>query len=173
MLLTLWFLGYVDLYFADEAGFNLNPYVPYAWQKAKQTQRILARKGGKRLNVFGLMSLAGHLTVYHREIPIDGEFIKASLCDFSTKPCVKPRVIILDNGPVHHAQVVKDELANWESVDMLLLYLPTYSPHLNPIEILWQFCKYKWLNKVNYKSWSKLRACLRIVFSSSGYPLQH
>ncbi len=76
MLLTLWFLGYIDLYFADEVGFNLNPYLPYAWQKKKQTQRILARKGGKRLNVFGLMSLAGHLTVYNREAPIDGDFIK-------------------------------------------------------------------------------------------------
>lgn len=126
------FLGYIDLYFADESGFNLNPYVPYAWQKKKQTQRILARKGGKRLNVFGLMSLSGHLTVYHREIPIDGEFIKTSLDDFAAKPYKKPRVIVWDNGPVHHARVVKDELDKWESNDMLLFYLPTYSPHLNP-----------------------------------------
>jgi len=168
MLLTLWFLGYIDLYFADEVGFNLNPYVPYAWQKEKQTQRILARKGGNRLNVFGLMNLSGHLTVYHRETPIDGEFIKTSLANFSTKPYEKPRVIILDNGPVHHAQVVKDELENWESVDMLLFYLPTYSPHLNPIEILWRFCKYKWLNKSAYKSWSKLKKAILAIFKSYG-----
>lgn len=168
MLLTLWFLGYIELYFADEFGFNLNLYLPYAWQKKKQTQRILARKRGKRLNVFGLMSLAGLLTVYRRETPIDGEFIKTSLADFDAKPYEKLRVVILDNGPVRHAKVVKDELEGWESVDMVLFYLPTYSPHLNPIEILWRFCKYKWLNKASYKSWSKLKKAIFAIFKSYG-----
>ena len=51
---------------------------------------------------------------------------------------------------------------------MLLFYLPTYSPHLNPIETLWRFCKYKWLNKVNYKSWSKLKKAILAIFASYG-----
>jgi len=168
MLLTLWLLGYIDLHFADEAGFTLQPYVPYAWQKKKQTHRIFARRGRKRLNVLGLMSLSGQLTVYHSEQSLDGKFIKNSLDNFSKQPHQKPRVLVLDNGPIHHAKVVKDELERWESEGMYLFYLPTYSPHLNPIEILWRFCKYKWLNKTHYRSWSKLKRAILCIFKEYG-----
>jgi len=168
MLLTLWLLGYIELRFCDESGFTLQPYVPYAWQKKKQPHRIFAQKSRKRLNVLGLMSLSGQLTVYHREQSIDGEFVRNSLDDFSNNPRQKPIVIVLDNGPVHHAKVVKDELEKWESEGTYLFYLPTYSPHLNPIEILWRFCKYKWLNKVHYKSWSTLKKAILAIFKEYG-----
>lgn len=114
------------------------------------------------------MSLDNQLTVYHRDKAIDGEFIKDSLDAFSKKPHPKPRVIILDNGPDHHAKIVKDKLADWESVDLHLFYLPTYSPHLNPIEILWRFCKYKWLTNVHYKSWSPLKKAILAIFRGFG-----
>jgi len=35
--------------------------------------------------------------------------------------------------------------------------LPTYSPELNLIEILWRFMKYDWLEPAAYKSWQSLR----------------
>ena len=167
-MLTLWLLGYIDLYFGDESGFTMQPYVPYAWQKKGQTHRVFARKGRKRLNVLGLLSLSGQLTVYHSEQSLDGEFVKNTLDDFSKKAHQKPRVIVLDNGPIHHAKVVKDELDRWEDEGMHLFYLPTYSPHLNPIEILWRFCKYKWLNKTHYKSWSKLKKAVLTIFKEFG-----
>lgn len=168
MLLTLWLLGYIELRFGDESGFTLQPYVPYAWQKKKQTHRVFARKGRNRLNVLGLMSLSSELTVYHSEQSLDGEFIKNSLDDFSKKSHSKPVVIVLDNGPIHHANVVKAELEKWELAGMYLFYLPTYSPHLNPIEILWRFCKYKWINKTHYISWSKLKKSILCIFKEYG-----
>ena len=85
MLLPLWLLGYIELYFGDESGFTLQPYMPYAWQKKKQTHRVFSRKGRKRLNVLGLMNLSGQLTVYHSEQSLDGEFVKNSLNNFSKK----------------------------------------------------------------------------------------
>ncbi len=112
MLITLWLLGYIELYFGDESGFTMQPYVPYAWQKKGQTDRIFARNKKKRLNVFGLMSLGGRLTVYHSEGPLDAIFIKDALDNFSKKSHDKPYVIMLDNGPIHHAKVGKDELEN-------------------------------------------------------------
>ncbi|MCT7986192.1 transposase, partial [Laspinema sp. A4] len=33
---------------------------------------------------------------------------------------------------------------------------PTYSPHLNLIEILWRFIKYEWLNLDAYSCWGSL-----------------
>lgn len=168
MLLTLWLLGYIELYFADESGFTMQPYVPYAWQKKGDTQRIFARNNKKRLNVFGLMTLLGKLTVYHSEQPLDGQFIKNALDDFALKPHEKPYVIVLDNGPIHHAKIVKNEFDKWEKNQMSIFFLPTYSPHLNPIEILWKSCKYRWLNKVHYKSWATLKKAILIIFKQFG-----
>ena len=167
-MLTLWLLGYIDLYFADESGFTMQPYVPYAWQKKGITQRRFARKQKNRLHVFGLMSLSAQLTVYHSEANLDGAFIKNCLDDFAQKLHPKPYVIVLDNGPIHHANVVKNEFDKWETVGLSIFYLPTYSPHLNPIEILWRFCKYKWLNKTHYKSWSTLKKAILCIFKEYG-----
>lgn len=146
----------------------MQPYLPYAWQKKGDTIRIFARNNSKRLNVFGLMSLAGHLTIYHTEKPITAEFIKSSLEDFIAKKTDKPTVIVLDNGPVHHAKIVKECFPNWEQENTYFFFLPTYSPHLNPIEILWRFMKYKWLNREHYKSWSSLKKHILLVFSEYG-----
>lgn len=132
------------------------------------TQRRFARRQHNRLNVFGLMSLSGQLTVYHSEANLDGTFIKNSLDDFAQKLHTKPYVIVLDNGPIHHAFVVKNEFDTWENLGLSIFYLPTYSPHLNPIEILWRFCKYKWLNKTHYKSWSKLKQAILFIFNGYG-----
>jgi len=146
----------------------MQPYVPYAWQKKGIIQRRFARKQKNRLNVFGLLSLSGHLTVYHSEANLDGTFIKDSLDDFAQKPHTKPYVIVLDNGPIHHANVVKDEFDKWENLGLSIFYLPTYSPHLNPIEILWRFCKYQWIDKTHYKSWSKLKKAILCIFKGYG-----
>ena len=43
--------------------------------------------------------------------------------------------LILDGAGYHRAQVVKDKAVE---LNILLYYLPPYSPNLNPIERLWK-----------------------------------
>jgi transposase len=42
--------GKIDLYYFDEAGFALDPVIPYAWQEPKSVIEVPARKDG-RINV--------------------------------------------------------------------------------------------------------------------------
>ncbi len=42
--------GKIDLYYFDESGFTLDPYIPYAWQEPGTVIEIPARKYG-RINV--------------------------------------------------------------------------------------------------------------------------
>jgi transposase len=144
------------------------PYVPYEWQKKGMTQRRFARRQKNRLNVFGLMSLSGQLSVYYSEASLDSAFIMNSLDDFSKKAHDKPYVIVLDNGPIHHGGLVKNEFDKWENLGLSIFYLPTYSPHLNPVEILWRFIKYRWLNKVDYKTWSSLKKAVLSICKQYG-----
>ena len=46
-------------------------------------------------------------------------------------------VLILDNCRAHHLNI--DEI--WDKYSILVLYLPPYSPHLNPIERLFACLK--------------------------------
>lgn len=55
----------------------------------------------------------------------------------------RPIVAILDNARIHHARI---SVAYAGSHKIYLVYLPPYSPHLNPIEYSWKDLK-KELNK--------------------------
>ena len=50
----------------------------------------------------------------------------------------KPMVIVLDNYKVHHALLFKEAC---EYLNIILIYLPPYSPKLNPIEQVWRTIK--------------------------------
>jgi len=47
--------GEIDLYYFDESGFTLDPYVPYAWQPKGESIEVPSSKSG-RINVLGFLS---------------------------------------------------------------------------------------------------------------------
>ncbi len=54
-------------------------------------------------------------------------------------PSVEPgQVIIMDNAPVHNSSKIRELIAQ---AGCELLFLPTYSPDLNPIEHWWHKIK--------------------------------
>lgn len=55
----------------------------------------------------------------------------------------RPIIAVLDNARIHHAKI---SVAYAESHNIYLVFLPPYSPHLNPIEFSWKDLKKK-LNK--------------------------
>lgn len=67
------------------------------------------------------------------------DFIRGSLVP-SMESFPRPRsIIIMDNCSVHHVQRIKDLL---EAAGILLMYLPPYSPDLNPCEEMFSYIKY-------------------------------
>ena len=48
-------------------------------------------------------------------------------------------ILVMDNCSIHHIEEVADYL---QSLGIPLIYLPPYSPDLNPIEELFSFVKY-------------------------------
>jgi transposase len=53
----------------------------------------------------------------------------------------KKTVVVIDNASVHTSALFKQNIEKWEKRGLFLKYLPTYSPELNLIEILWRFIK--------------------------------
>lgn len=45
-----------------------------------------------------------------------------------------------------------DKLDEWKERQIEIFQLPSYSPQLNLIEILWRFMKYEWIEISAYRS---------------------
>jgi transposase len=103
-----------------------------------------ATPGGhwKILTILSAMSTRGMIATMTIEEPTDGDiflaYVEHVLC-----PALRPGdVVVMDNLSAHKAEGVR----NWiEKHGATLLYLPPYSPDLNPIE----------------KAWAKLKQLLR------------
>ncbi len=72
-------------------------------------------------------------------------------------PCGKKFVMVLDNARPHRAKkvttYVKEHISNLE-----LLFLPPYSPNLNPSENLWKLLRKKAIHNVYFDSLAALRS---------------
>jgi hypothetical protein len=94
--------GKVNIFYADESGFSMEPCIPYGWQPPGEYVRITP-VGGKRLNVFGLLSRNNELHAYTIDKNIDSEAVIAFLDDFA-KTITKKTVVVLDNASIHHSK---------------------------------------------------------------------
>src|SRR5262249_51552137 len=90
--------GKIDLYYFDESGFTLDPYIPYAWQEPGTVIEIPATKG-TRINIVGLMNRKNDLHPYMFEQSINTSVIVACLNDFCQK-IKKKTMVVMDNSSI-------------------------------------------------------------------------
>ena len=111
--------------------------------------RLLCR--GKRFSAIPVMSLEGIHDVYLAEGSVNGEkfehFVKECLLPvLMPYNGVNPRsIVVMDNASIHHVQQVTDLIENQAKAK--LIFLPPYSPDLNPAEEV--FSKVKYIMKQN------------------------
>ena len=161
--------------YLDVAGFNLTPTVPYAWQASGREGTLeLPSAKSQRLNVLGFLGNNGST--------LDSFIIEGSVTSLVVKACfdsyckhhhaVVPTVVIIDNAPVHTAHVFIDSIDKWHEMGVFPYFLPTYSPELNLIEILWKRIKYSWLAFDSYESLQKLKSSLEEILVGFGSKYQ-
>lgn len=63
---------------------------------------------------------------------------------------------MLDQSSIHTSDAIYDKLEEWRQQHIELFWLPSYSPQLNLIEIVWRFMKYEWIELNAYSSWQSL-----------------
>jgi transposase len=123
------------LFFEDESRFGLLTVL----------RRMLTAKGMKPVAPF--LHRFDNLYLFGAFSPITGcsHILEMPHCNASTLQCFldyvsqqKPqefKIMILDNGAFHHAK--KLNIPN----NIALLFLPPYSPELNPAEKMWRYFK--------------------------------
>jgi transposase len=80
----------------------------------------------------------------------------------------KKTIVILDNSPIHKSKKFINKMEQWKEKDLLIYFLPPYSPELNLIEILWRRIKYYWLPFNSYLCFQNLKERLSFVLQNFG-----
>jgi transposase len=158
--------GDIDLCYFDEAGFTLEPSVPYAWQPTNETIEILSSKS-KRLNVLGVVNRDCQFNSFVFEGSITSSIV-VSFFDLIASQIKKQTVIVIDNAPIHTSNEFNSHIEKWKEKDLIIYRLPSYSPELNIIEMVWRKIKYDWLPFEAYESFAALKQELFNVLSNIG-----
>jgi hypothetical protein len=121
-----------QLVFVDEMGTNTSLAPLYAW--SRRGERALAsvpRNWGANVTLLASMSAEGIGSCLAVECPTTREVFEAYL-ERVLAPSLRPgQVIVMDNLSSHKGSRVRELI---EERGCELMYLPPYSPDLNPIE---------------------------------------
>lgn len=171
-LTTLADAGRVDVFYFDGSGFSTVPSVPYAWQPVGTTRELPAFPS-KRLNVLGFLS-RDQRAFFHTLVGKVGSAQIAEAIDrfAAWRGNARPCVVILDNAPWHTSRDIHGRLDDWAAHGIVLHYLPTYSPELNLIEMLWRKIKYDWLPLSCHESFASLKNAVFEVLNGIGSEYQ-
>jgi transposase len=101
------------------------------------------------------MTRANQLHSYVSTQSITSEVVIACVDAFLPKVS-KRTVIVVDQASIHTSDALYNKLAQWQQRNIEIFQLPSYSPQLNLIEILWRFIKYEWIEISAYQSWQSL-----------------
>ena len=139
-----------QLIFADESACYLNMRHDYA--RSPKGQPAIVREAYRpegKVNLLACMSLEGVLAPWL----VEGGSVDTGVFTYYLEHVLLPelkagQILVLDNYAVHKTMAVRNLLLDKEC---RVMFLPTYSPDLNPIELLF----------------SKLKARLRQVMAGS------
>jgi transposase len=130
------------LVYIDESGIDMNICKDRGW--GKKSEKLAGKKSGKyyeRTNI-----IAGY--VNHKSIApmvfngsCNTKLFEAWVEKFLIKELNRGQCVVMDNATFHKSEKVKELI---ESVGCELIFLPPYSPDLNPIEKFWANMK-RWI----------------------------
>lgn len=150
------------LVFLDEAGSNRAMAPAHAW--APTGQRAVAQRPinhGKNVTMLGAVRLEGPVALRSYEGAMDTARFELWLRRV-LGPRLKPGdVVVMDNLRAHHGPSVAQIV---EGFGACVLYLPPYSPDLNPIEMVWSVMKHK-LRRASARTVAKLKRTIAGIWA--------
>jgi transposase len=143
-----------SLVFIDESGFNLHTSPTFGYAPIGSTPWLnVPTQRGRNISLIAATTLDG--LVAHQTIIGAYNTVKmGEWCQQILLPALGhlPRVFVLDNASFHHSQLVADILSASGSQ---VLFLPPYSPQLNPIEQVFAQIKARYRSHQQTRSNSK------------------
>lgn len=153
-------MGKLDkIYFLDAVHAIHNSISAYGWIRKGKYKQLYTNTGRQRLNINGAID-PDSLEVIARADDTIGTDSTIKLLKMIEKSNPKANTILLylDNARYYYNRNVLNYIHN--SSKLKAIFLPPYSPNLNPIERLWKFFKKKVLHNKFYRTFDLFKkAC--------------
>ena len=148
--------GKGHIFFVDAAHFVMGSFLCCVWCAVRYM--IRGGSGRKRYSVLGAWNAAANaLVTITTDATVNAETVCALLRKIAALGLTGPVRLVLDNARYQHCALVMD-LA--KSLNISLLFLPSYSPNLNLIERLWKFVKKKALYARHYNHFDGFKGAI-------------
>lgn len=147
--------------FIDESGINTSMTRRYG--RAPRGQRAEGSApfdGGTNRTVIGAIRLSGVVTALELEGSANADVFRAFTDNLLVPELKAGDVVVMDNVQTHKATEVQVAI---EAAGARLLFLPPYSPDLNPIEQCWAKIKH-YLRSVGARTTESLARALKEAF---------
>lgn len=152
------------VYFMDSVHPTMATKISYGWiKKGHENDKQIQTTGSRtRVNLTGALNLEDMSIVHKAYETIDNESFIDFMGDLEKKNSNALKInVILDNGPAHTGQKILEYLKDSRVV---LYYLPTYSPNLNPIERVWKVMNELVRNNVFFQTAREFRDAIKTFF---------
>lgn len=148
--------GKKAVFFVDAAHFVHRAYLGFIWCFSRIF--IPSPSGRKRFNVLGAINaVTKEVVSVTNETYINATTVCELLVRLSDLDLDIPITLVLDNASYQKCQFIKD-VAGFLGIE--LLYLPSYSPHLNLIERLWRFVRNECLYSKYYEDFVDFKSAI-------------
>jgi len=139
--------------FMDAAHFVQGAFLGMLWCFVRLF--IASPSGRKRFNVLGALdAVTKEILTVTNETYINSESVCLLLAKIAVHYTGRPITIFLDNVRYQRCQLVQDYAV---SLDISLVFLPSYSPHLNLIERYWRFVRKNCLYSIYYEHFADFK----------------
>ena len=143
------------LLYGDEADIHLNPHITSGWYLRGAPRKVPSAGIDHKRALFGAFNPRTARLLIHTVLEKSAEaFVEFLRCVLRAYPG-KHVYLVLDNGPIHTAGVVRRFLEARRN-RLTVLWLPKFSPNLNLIERVWGHLKRMSLANVFYGTSGRL-----------------
>lgn len=146
----------VQVWFWDESGFSLRVIRRKNWTKKGKRRHLTGQRSSGRVNIMGgiresdrkqicFFVKKGDGDIFFQQLQQLYDFVRNEWMEKGNKSGdfqkIGPKIlIILDNASYHKRSDILEKIER-TLPNIILEYLPTYSPDLNLIELVWHSCK--------------------------------
>jgi transposase len=153
--------GEILMFFQDEIDLNLLPGILRTWTLQGTQRKVMTPGQNVKRYGFGAVNFVSGQTVHrvedHKNSAGFCAFVEQFMQTVTQAPDYRGQkiVLVVDNFIIHHSQKTRKFLEQYAH-QLILFALPTYSPWLNLIELLWKHLRRKVTHNHLFKTISKL-----------------
>lgn len=172
----------LQVWFWDESGFSLRVIIRKNWGKKGQGKKVTGQRRRGRVNIMGglryhdkkrvnFVIKKGNADVFYEQLESLNKFLLQewleqgkAIEDFQDSSA--RIIIVLDNASFHKRKDILDKIKS-EMPNIILEFLPEYSPDYNLIELVWHSAK-EYIAHRLFESVSQLEELLNKLLNQGG-----